>query len=575
MNKFLETFKDSYIQLFDDRKYWKEKPSLPEYVSTMPMDDFVKNINNVKKLNELGVGVFFTPNPCKGGRKESNVTEINWVYVDMDSGSKKDQMQRIKESPFYPNIIIESLRSYHCYWRCDIRPDDFKNLINGIILFYNGDQAITSSNEVLRVPGFLHKKYKDNSFLIKTLKFDLEKISYEDMAEAYPKPIDLWQKKYGMSTDDLTVLKDVPIKLVLDRLGIQYSNKNEILENGEITSAVINDKQNYVNRFSGKPPSGSTIDIAMHYNNTDVKGAIEWLRDTFLIKKEKKKLETTGRKDVTLSSIMEELSRERKLFTWGTELLDNSITAIEPHHFCILAGLAGAGKTAFAFDIAWKNSKLGYKILFLSLEMSEDALLVRGARSFAGITKSEWKNRPVGISSYKLELYEKRAKDLVENKNILLRSFPSNVDPTTENVFAMIESIGPDLTIIDNLDLIKKDPKQSEYLEQNRIAKELMDLCHQKKEPIIMLHHENPHSKGKGLSAMRGSAKLGDSCDTQLSCLREWTEGAEAKTNAEFTVMVNKDRDFGQWTMSKVYFKNGVFVDEYDDVEFEPWENNI
>lgn len=574
MNKFFETFKDSYVQMFDDRKHWLERTPLPFYDKVMPMSDLIKNPTRIRELNKLGVGVFFTPNPCEGGRSEENVQAIKWVYVDIDSGSKKDQMQRIKESPIYPSTIIESLRSYHCYWRCDVRTEDFKNLINGLILHYNGDPAISSTNEVLRVPGFLHQKYKDNSFLIKILKFDSENIPYEDMSAAYPKPMDLWKRKYAMKTDDLTVLKDIPICAVLDRLGIAYTNKNEIIENGEITSTIINKKQNYINRFSGKPPSGSTIDLAMHYNNTDVRGAIKWLRDTFLIKSEKKEPEAIGRKDVTAEDIMAEMSRERKIFTWGTNMLDHDITAIEPHHFCILAGLAGAGKTAFAFDVAWKNSE--HKILFLSLEMSEEAILIRGARSFAGITKSEWKNRPAGIPQHKLEAYERRATELTENKNILLRSFPHDIEPTIENVFAMIQSIKPDLTIIDNLDLIKKDSKRSEYLEQNRIAEEFMNLCHQKKVPIVMLHHENPHSKGKGLSAMRGSAKLGDACDTQLSCFRQWVEGADAKTNAEFTVMCNKDRDFGQWTMTKVYFQGGTFVDEFQDKNpIDYWQNNI
>ena len=40
------------------------------------------------QLNKKGAGIFFTPNPCKEGRKKENIESIEWVYVDIDDIEK-------------------------------------------------------------------------------------------------------------------------------------------------------------------------------------------------------------------------------------------------------------------------------------------------------------------------------------------------------------------------------------------------------------------------------------------------------------------------------------------------------
>jgi hypothetical protein len=553
MENFYETFKDSYVQLFDDRKYWKEKPELPKYSKVMPMRDLIKNRKAIKKLNDVGVGVFFTPNPCKNGRKESNVTSIKWVYIDMDSGTKEEQKQRIKESPIYPSIIIESLRSYHCYWRCDIEPKNFKDLIDGLILYFNGDPAITSSNEVLRVPGFLHQKYKDASFEIKLLKFDTKEESYEDLTEAYPKPMDSWKRKYKMKDSDLSVLKDIPIKTVLDRLGIQYSNKNEILEAGEITSAIINDKQNYVNRFSGKPPSGSTIDLAMHYNNTDVKGAIEWLKETFLLKdKSPTRVEIKKKTDY------------RKRYTWGTHNLDHTFAIIKRDTLTVLYGSRGQGKTTYIFDMATKNAKLGHNVLLYSLEMEKDAIISDLCRKYAGITVGE--EFDYKIPEHKQEAYDKKTKELQGEKNLIFEGMRKTSDKTWGSILeGMSKHEDVDLIIIDNLDLISGDRNESNNDKQIRIIKNMMTFVSENKVPIILLHHQRkftPGGKSSGMDDMSGSGKVPDTADYVVRVIRDSDPTQEIPERYKTMLHLEKSRGYSE-EMEAVYFHRGSFVDEY------------
>ena len=85
IKKFYEIFKDSYVQTFDDTKRGRKG-----FTQCFPMSELALKKEWSLKMNKQGMGVFFTPNPCKGGRKEENITEINWVFVDMDDGTKKE-----------------------------------------------------------------------------------------------------------------------------------------------------------------------------------------------------------------------------------------------------------------------------------------------------------------------------------------------------------------------------------------------------------------------------------------------------------------------------------------------------
>lgn len=77
---------------------------------------------------------------------------------------------------------------------------------------------------------------------------------------------------------NLEEIKKIPIKTVLDRLGVKHKN-NSIYEEGEVTTAYIYDNDNRVERFSGKDGGGSVIDVVMHYMSLEFKEAIIFLNN--------------------------------------------------------------------------------------------------------------------------------------------------------------------------------------------------------------------------------------------------------------------------------------------------------
>lgn len=169
IKKFLTTFQNSFIQTFSDTG------SNPKLVRAFPMKELAEH--NLDELNKAGAGIFFTPNPCEKGRKEKDVTSIDWVYVDMDNGTKEEMQAKIESAPIRPHIIVESKRSYHLYWKVVMMDrKDFDLIIKGLIEFFDGDPAISSTNEVLRLPGFNHMKNPKEPFEIKIIYFDLPSI---------------------------------------------------------------------------------------------------------------------------------------------------------------------------------------------------------------------------------------------------------------------------------------------------------------------------------------------------------------------------------------------------------------
>lgn len=547
-----------WVQTFDDTKQ-----NTAGFVLSFPGKEMLIHRKEIREKNRKGMGVYFTPNPCEGGRKEENVTSVQWVFADLDDYSEQDMKAVVKRAPVRPSIVVRTGRGFHLYWKCGCSRDQFTKLVEGIIFFFDSDPAISSINEVLRLPGYYHMKDPDNPKMVEIIHFNPELVTIDEMLKAYPSPVKQVQRQYNDDAE-LEFLKDVPITRVLERLGVEVKQR-AIWENGEKTSAMVNEKGNYINRFSGKPGSGSTIDAVMEYGKMELNEAIDWLRDMAGVKKDPKKVAKVVLKREEVEQ--DRIDTDRKDMTWGTPNLDQRITPIESHHFVLLVGETGSGKTTFCFDVAYKNSLKGIKVLFISLEMTEDEIATRFARTHAGITKAEWRNRKA-IPKEKVEAYRRKKKELLGNDSLLLRGFPKDVPPTTENVFAVVEEAKPDMVVLDNFDLVWKDDRKSEYQEQTRIAKEIMDFTNNRKIPMIVLHHFNKGSdkdKIRGLDSIRGSSKIIHNADTGLICYRKFEEDASPEDNAMFTIVQKKDRDFGQGAVCVVYFQYGVFGDEYND----------
>lgn len=571
--QFLQTFQDSYIQTFCDKKSGDKNR-----VRIFPMSQLKQRWDELQELNEQGAGVYFTPNPCKGGRKEENVTSIEWIYCDIDDKTKDEQAELIQKSPIYPDIINESSRGYHLLWKCHFsNKEKFELAIKGIIQYFGADPAISSTNEVLRFPGFFHMK--NDPYRVSILNFNITGTDEQTMINLFPynTPIENptthdFQIKHGVGNDDIAIIKDIPIKVVLDKLGVHYNRSNFIMDEKTVSSASINEKKNYINRFSGKPGSGSTIDAVMTYGNMQKNEAIKWLKCLAGIDEESKVIKSLDRKTDSKDPIDEV---NLAPYTWGTDGLDEKITPIEKHHYIIFAGESGVGKTAYSFDMAIKNALLGHVVLYISLEMTTDNILTRICRDFAGISKSQWRDKNK-ITNKQIEIYKKKKKELLKIETFKPYGFPKNIEATCENIKKIIQESMCNIAFVDNLDLIVRNEKMNDLQNESYIAKFFMDMTNQIKIPTIVLHHirkkGSNESKGKiGLDSIKGSSKITHNSDTVVVGARvAYEKDTPSEELAKFIIVQKKDRDFGIGGYHVVYFYKGSFYDTYhsklDDV---------
>lgn len=548
---FRKCFPESHIQTFDDAKKGRDLlRSMPGATTSWAALD---------ALNEQGAGIFFNPNPCRGARTEENVIALKWAFVDLDHGTKAEMMERISRSPLKPSVVVESRRGFHVYFRADISRENWGLIIGGLQQFFDGDEAVSSMNEVLRVPGFFHMKDEGNPFLIRIEAVHPVKYSERELLDAFPFESfeQRFQREHG---DSLVKLRDLDIRDVLSRLGVEV-RKNQIFQDGLGTSMMVNVKGNYVNRFSGLPGSGSTIDVVMHFRDCSLADAISWLRKEYGVKEE------LGGVTFHPSVLKAEIMQGMRVgvgtpYTWGTSRLDRDFPPIERGNYIVLGGETGLGKTAFSLFMGMQNAKRGRRVLYLSLEMANKGLLRRYARESAGVTAEEY--RLGNIDPEKVLSAGAALAEIPET--FFLHEFPAHVRynmGTIKELF--VKNKGFDLVFLDNLGFI--DGEGDEVNErQSSASRDIVNFCKEFSDQVcvVALHHFKKGNKGKPrrLDDLMGSAKIGHDVSYAIQLWRNQEENIPYQEKAKLLVILQKSREWGDYKMGTVYYHQGKFFDE-------------
>lgn len=245
------------------------------------------------------------------------------------------------------------------------------------------------------------------------------------------------------------------------------------------------------------------------------------------------------------------------LYTWGTEELDKSFPPIERHHLIVLTAKAGSGKSTYTFDLAEKNTLLGKRVLYISLEMTVSGFINTKARQTAGISIEQWRNR--NFSERQIDTYIQTKARIHDNRKLIFGSFEkTDINKTCDNIQKMIDSVGPDLVIIDNFGLIEKEKYEKDLDSEQRISKYFMDFTNNNKIPVILIHHTNKQGE------MRGSQKIEDNCDIHIFMKRkEFDENSFEDDKRATMISIKKDRDWGQCCLKTIYFDSGTFSDNF------------
>jgi hypothetical protein len=115
--------------------------------------------------NAAGANVYVGANPLRSGscrRTKESVSSVRHLYIDIDTdGDARLAALRASDTVPTPSAVLStSPGKYQVFWRVD--GFDFarqERSLKLLAITFGGDPACTDCNRVLRIPGFLNRKY--------------------------------------------------------------------------------------------------------------------------------------------------------------------------------------------------------------------------------------------------------------------------------------------------------------------------------------------------------------------------------------------------------------------------------
>lgn len=234
-------------------------------------------VDQAREFNRQGYGIFFPVNAFHTTqRRDDNLKEIRFWFIDMDEGSKETQFDKIVSFPLVPSMIVETKKGHHVYWKCKKEPTikEYDFTIERLIGLFGSDKNAKGVARILRVPGFLHMKDPTKPYKIK--KIFEEDCSYttEEINKALPKceivvekpkisfdmpkgNDDFWEKANSIDTlhafDVLAGAPELRCEVVTTSPGA--SGKKHMLVNGKRISSCWVDSSGGIGSNDGGGPS--------------------------------------------------------------------------------------------------------------------------------------------------------------------------------------------------------------------------------------------------------------------------------------------------------------------------------
>ena len=148
-------------------------------------EDYDKFEPRLHQLNDQGYGIFYVIN---GGEKDSDVTEINAIFVESDSLSIEQQLENLSKFPVRPSIVNRTRKSIHAFWIVkDLEVKEFRSFQGGLVQRFDGDAACVNESRLMRLPYFYHQK--QGPFWVETIEYNPDAVySKEDFLPYLPEP---------------------------------------------------------------------------------------------------------------------------------------------------------------------------------------------------------------------------------------------------------------------------------------------------------------------------------------------------------------------------------------------------
>jgi len=208
----------------------------------------------------------------------------------------------------------------------------------------------------------------------------------------------------------------------------------------------------------------------------------------------------------------------REIFTSGFEMIDDALLGGGCHRGEIYSwiGLSGSGKSLALVGAALKNVRqLGKRVLYISLEMGEDAIAERFDAQLADVDINQLQELKDKIR----EAFDEFNKDQDDKRMLVIKQFPAG-SMSVASLRAYMQQLKmldftPDLLVIDYIGEMKDYPGMPTYESRYRIVRDLRGLATE--ENICIFTAMQPNKDAR--EAQKKDSTLGDGVidDTNLA----------------------------------------------------------
>lgn len=148
-------------------------------------------VGDCANWNEQGFGIFWAVNSFDGPRRIENLARINAWAVDIDEGCKKAQLERLRQSPLVPSLVVETKRGFQVYWNANEEAEisTWNDIVlDRLVPYFGADKNARDLARIMRVPGFFHVKKMDQPFLVKEIQRLNVSYSQTSLLSRFPGP---------------------------------------------------------------------------------------------------------------------------------------------------------------------------------------------------------------------------------------------------------------------------------------------------------------------------------------------------------------------------------------------------
>lgn len=227
--------------------------------------------------------------------------------------------------------------------------------------------------------------------------------------------------------------------------------------------------------------------------------------------------------------------------------------------------MMSSGKTEFSFFVARKNAEIWNKVLFINLELPEYDMKLRIARKKWWVSKYDFQTR--NYTAEQKEIMSTEFKKLERMENLYLESPQEKTLWALETLIRRWQDNWCTMFIIDNLDKIVSNDKESENDRYQRITSFLQDMKNENNICLVVIHHaKKPDNKWlvykkSWLGGMRWSQKIMDNATQVFEIFRDLDPEIDDSERNKVEIIQMKDTfEWANW-YKEIYFWKGDYYD--------------